>query len=225
MSDAAAVTAAPEKAARRKIPGGLPYTTSHGVLKRVMDKIPTSEKPSVFNTDFLATVMGATGGAARPIPPILKTVGFLSQSGAPTELYSQFQTDAGRAGAAVQALKNGFAEIFRRNQYAHRADRPALTDIVVAVTGLPKTDSVVGYMVNTFQVFQQYGKDFREDQAQPDKDKELEQPVRDGVPGTPVETLQKSLALAYNINIILPESTNVEVYNAIFRSLKGNLLT
>ena len=32
------------------------------------------------------------------------------------------------------------------------------------------------------------------------------------------------LQLAYNINVVLPETTNVEVYNAIFRSLKGNLL-
>lgn len=225
MSDEATVTATPEKVARRKIPGGLPYTTSHGVLKRVVEKIPTSEKPSVFNTDFLATVLGATGGASRPIPPILKTLGFLSQSGAPTELYSQFQTESGRAGAAVQALKKGFAEIFRRNQYAHRADKSALTDIVVGITGLPKTDPVVGYIVNTFQVFQHYGKDFREGQAQPEKEKEPEPLVREGMSGTPLETSLKNLALAYNINIILPETTNVEVYNAIFRSLKGNLLT
>ncbi|MGY3231834.1 hypothetical protein ACVWWJ_003318 [Luteibacter sp. HA06] len=227
MSDETAAAATPEKATRRKIPGGFPYTTSHGVLKRVMEKIPTSEKPSVFNTDFLATVMGATGGAARPIPPILKAMGFLSQSGAPTELYSQFQTEAGRAGAAIQGLKKGFAEIFRRNQYAHRADRAALTDIVVAVTGLPKTDPVVGYIANTFQVFQEYGKGFREDQAPTDKDKDPEPPVRENQSGTSgfVETPLKNLALAYNINIILPETTNVEVYNAIFRSLKGNLLT
>jgi hypothetical protein len=33
------------------------------------------------------------------------------------------------------------------------------------------------------------------------------------------------LHLAYNINVVLPETTNVEVYNAIFRSLKSNLLS
>ena len=101
-----------EKTARRKIPGGLPYTSSPGVLKRVIDRIPTTEKPGTFNTDFLGTVMGATGGAARPIIPILKATGLLNQSGNPTELYAQFQTDAGRPVAALQALRNGFGEIF-----------------------------------------------------------------------------------------------------------------
>ncbi|HET6432831.1 DUF5343 domain-containing protein [Dyella sp.] len=224
MSDEATVTASPEKASRRKIPGGLPYTTSHGVLKRVMEKIPHSEKPSVFNTDFLATVMEASGGAARPVPPILKAVGFLNQSGTPTELYSQFQTENGRAGAAVQALKNGFAEVFRRNQYAHRADEPTLTDIIVAVTGLPKRDPVVRYILNTFQVFQDFGKGFREDQTSTDKEvdqKNLEISSTTSAVGPPMKHMQ----LAYNINVILPETTNVEVYNAIFRSLKANLLT
>lgn len=128
----------PEKAARRKIPGGLPYTPSPGVLRRVLEKIPTSEKPSVFTADFLGTVMEATGGASRPIIPILKATGLLSQTGAPTELYSQFQTETGRANAALQALRNGFGEIFRRNQYAHRAEEPALIDVIVSITGLPR---------------------------------------------------------------------------------------
>lgn len=94
-------------AARRKIPGGLPYTSSPGVLHRVLEKILTSEKPGVFTADFLGTVMDATGGASRPIIPIPKATGLLNQTGAPTELYAQFQTEAGRAAAALQALRNG----------------------------------------------------------------------------------------------------------------------
>lgn len=69
-----------DRAARRKIPGGLPYTTSPGVLKGVLEKIPHSEKSHVFNTDCISTVLGSTGGAARQVPPILKTAGLLSQA-------------------------------------------------------------------------------------------------------------------------------------------------
>jgi hypothetical protein len=32
------------------------------------------------------------------------------------------------------------------------------------------------------------------------------------------------IGLVYNLNIVLPETTNIEVYNAIFRSLKANML-
>lgn len=211
----------PEKTTRRKIPGGLPYTSSPGVLKRVLERIPSSEKPGTFNTDFLGTVMGATGGAARPIIPILKATGLLNQAGTPTELYAQYQTEAGRPTAALQALHNGFGEIFRRNQYAHRADESALTDVIVSITGLPKKDHIVRYILNTFQVFQDTAKLAREDGSQneahehgpTESDKQSDSSTQGG-----------RLQLAYNINIVLPETTNVEVYNAIFRSLKGNLL-
>lgn len=211
-----------EKSARRKIPGGLPYTSSPGVFRRVVEQIPTSEKPSVFTTDFLGTVMGATGGAARPIIPILKATGLLSQTGTPTELYAQFQTENGRAHAALQALRNGYGEIFRRNQYAHKVDEANLADIIVAITGLPKKDTIVRYILNTFQVFQSFAKVAREENkkseatdTKPAAEPAVNAVERNGVSG---------LNLVYNINIVLPETTNVEVYNAIFRSLKGNLL-
>jgi hypothetical protein len=191
----------------------------------VLEKIPTSEKPGVFTSDFLGTVMGTTGGAARPIIPILKATGLLSQTGAPTELYAQFQTDAGRAPAALQAMRNGFAEIFRRNQYAHRADESALVDVIVAITGLPKKEGIVRYILNTFQVLQDYAKQARDDAS-------ADEP---GIPGVASDAIPPvlpdqngngtgRLQLAYNINVMLPETTNVEVYNAIFRSLKANLL-
>ncbi len=190
-----------------------------------MEKIPTSEKPSIFNNDFLGTVMGATGGAARPIIPILKATGLLNQTGAPTELYAQFQTEAGRPAAALQALRNGFGEVFRRNQYAHRADEAALIDVVVAITGLPKKEGIVRYILTTFQAFQETAKLAREDGAAEDTTDNGQ-----SFDASPPEADAKlngggRLQLAYNINVVLPETTNVEVYNAIFRSLKANLLS
>jgi len=171
--------------------------------------------------------MGASGGAARPIIPILKATGLLNQSGVPTELYSQFQTESGRPAAALQALRNGYGEIFRRNQYAHRADEATLIDVIVAITGLPKKEGIVRYVLATFQAFQETAKSAREDAASStqtiDTAQTDEAPARveekSGLRGT------AGLQLAYNINVVLPETTNVEVYNAIFRSLKANLLT
>jgi hypothetical protein len=194
-------------------------------LRRILEKIPTSEKPGTFTYDFLGTVMEARGGAARPIIPILKATGLLNQTGAPTELYAQFQTDAGRPAAALQALRNGFGEIFRRNQYAHKAEEAALIDVIVAITGLPKKEGIVRYILATFQAFQEYAKQAREDikaDEQSDASKSHDTP-----PPPPADQNGSGngrLQLAYNINVILPETTNVEVYNAIFKSLKANLL-
>lgn len=141
------------------------------------------------------------------------------------ELYAQFQTEAGRAAAALQALRSGFAEIFRRNQYARKADEAALLDVVVAITGLPKKEGIVRYILSTFQAFQEYAKQVRED-GKADEGGDAA-PVDDAPPQQTAEQNSGTgrLQLAYNINVVLPETTNVEVYNAIFRSLKANLLT
>jgi hypothetical protein len=154
----------------------------------------------------------------------LKATGLLNQTGVPTELYAQFQTDAGRPSAALQALRNGFGEIFRRNQYAHRADDAALVDVIVAITGLPKKDGIVRYILATFQAFQETAKLAREEtSAQEPADQGQSYDVE---PTSSHGKLSGSrgLQLAYNINVVLPETTNVDVYNAIFRSLKANLL-
>jgi hypothetical protein len=209
--------------ARRSIPGNLPYTTSVGVLKRVLEKIPTSEKPSTFNYDFMTTVLDSSGGAARQALSMLKKFGFISSEGTPTDIYAQFQTEGDRASAALKALKHGFSEIFRRNQFAHRADEDKLRDIIVSITGLPKTDSILKYIQNTFQALQEYAKTAKEPREE--KNKEAED-VSPELPRKSIgaEEFQSSLGLAYHFNIVLPETTNIEVFNSIFKSLKENLL-
>lgn len=212
------------KKERRKIPGNLPYTSSAGVLKSVLERIPDAEKPAVFNIDFLSAVLNANGGSARAIPPILKATGIINQSGNPTELYSQFQTESGRPNAALQALKTGYTEVFKRNQYAHRLDDKGIIDIIVSITGLPRTDTVVRYIISTFKVFQEYAHSAK-DESTPEfvSPKEEPEPSKLNIKNDGTSR-PGNIGLVYNINIVLPETTNVEVYNAIFRSIRGNLL-
>lgn len=207
-----------KESSSRQIGGNLPYTTSVGVLKRALQKIIVSERPAKFTKDYLNTVFEISGGASMPVIPILKKTGMLAESGDPTSIYAEFQTEGGRANAALQALKNGFAEIFKRNQYAHKAERDKIVDIIVAITGLTKTDRIVGCMFNTFQAFQDYAKsasdtvhDGKEDTAE-NEDKNH------------MRFKGEALGLSYQINIVLPETANIDVFNSIFKSLRENLL-
>jgi hypothetical protein len=209
-----------EAQASRQIAGNLPYTTSVGVFKRALQKIVESERPAKFNKDFLNTVFEISGGASAPVIPILKKTGLIEENGSPTTIYAEFQTESGRANAALQALKNGFPEIFKRNQYAHKAEKDKVIDIIVAITGLTKSDRIVGYIYNTFLAFQDYARSATgETETRRDK-KESEEEEADASGrflGSPVR-------LAYQINIVLPESTNIDVFNSIFKSLRENLL-
>lgn len=211
---------------RRKIPGNLPYTTAPGSLERTLEKIPIVERPSVFSPDFLSTVIGVSGGSSRPVPPILKSCGFLSSSGMPTELYDQFRTDGSRASAALTGLKKGYGEIFKRNQFAHKLDEKGLVDLINSITGLRQGDPISRQILNTFKVFQKYTYLLSEENSNSPIDQAADQDYSEPSPlrGRSKSLELKEIGLVYNINIALPETTNIDVYNAIFRSLRENML-
>jgi hypothetical protein len=210
----------PKKA--REILGNLPYTTSHGVLKKVLEGIIAAERPDKFSGNFMATVLKVSGGSARVIPPILKRMGFLGSDGSPTELYSKFKSDSGRSAAAFEGLRRAFPEMFRRSEFIHRAETDKVRDLVVEITGLNKQDQVVRAIVGTFQAI----RDFVDVSRAKIDDEETRSPsVRnDIVKRSTIPSKQEGLSLVYNINIVLPDTTNVQVFNSIFRSLKDNLL-
>lgn len=171
-----------------------------------------------------------SGGGYRAAIPVLKRVGFLTSDGTPTELYSKFRTDSGRPEAALGALRNGFAEIFRKNEHAYAATDPKLTDLIVETTGRSKDEPVVGAIRGTFRIFSSYlpqgfsagdlGRGTPEADVEPDR--EDDRGIR--LPSSSPSSSQAPMSLAYNINVVLPETKDIEVFNVIFRSLRDNLL-
>jgi hypothetical protein len=209
---------------RREIPGGFPYTASPGVLAKALARIPICERPAQFSHDFLSTVIGVTGGSARVIIPILKRVGLLNSDGTPSERYAHFQTQTKRANAALEALKTGWPELFRKNRYADRLEKGEIEELFVEVTGLKKADPVFRAITSTYNVFREYAKgatdapDSSDSAPQPQSDAGFEPQGAADAPGP------FKLGLTNQINIILPETTDINVYNSIFKALRENLL-
>lgn len=214
------------KAAPRKIPGNLPYLPASGTLKKVLDKIIDAQQPPRFSVDFLENVLNLTGGAARATIPILKKMGFVAGDGAPTALYSKFRTNGGRGAAALQGLQNAFAEVFRKSGYAHTATDAKLKDIIVEITGLTPNDPVAVAIRSTFNVLKAYvPPDTSIEGAQDEPPKQEEAVSSDrNIPSGPSYDEARTIRLAYNINIVLPETSDLNVLNAIFRSIRENLM-
>ena len=209
-----------KNADRREIKGGIPYTSSPGTFKKALELIIQAERPDKFSTNYMATVLRLTGGAARSVPPLLKKMQFIGSDGTPTILYSKFKTDTGRSQAAYEGLKNSFSELFKRNEYIHKADEGSVKDVIVEITGLKKNDPVVRQMYATFDGLRGFvsgditaeitSEKFENDSSNDSSDVEA-RPVG-------------NIGLSYQINIILPETENISVFNAIFKSLRENLL-
>jgi hypothetical protein len=204
-----------------------PYMNAYGSIGKVLDKIVEAKRPDRFTQDYLETVLALPSSSLRPVIPLLKRIGFLNPDGTPTELYSKFKTEGGRRIAMASAIKIGYPEIFKRNEFAYKLDKSKLTDIIVEMTGLEKDNGVVRNIVGTFSALNGYadfeGLDLSSVETKVSSDERTDRSNAQ-LPITQAEMRGARLNIAYTINLNLPESTNIEVFNAIFRSLKENML-
>ena len=212
--------AAPKKRTRKEVPGNFSYTTTPGRLKDVLNALIAAERPPNFNRDFIETVLGIKGGVVTSFPPILKRIGFLNSDGSPTELYGQFQAESSRSFAALQGLKNGFAELFKRNAHADMANDEKIKDYLVQITGRKRDDGVVTAILGTFNAI----RSFKSGDVIPPETSMDDAEINDGHDDQEIGSAGSKLGLSYHINIVLPETKDIAVFNAIFQSLKSNLL-
>ncbi|MDZ4056984.1 MAG: DUF5343 domain-containing protein [Polynucleobacter sp.] len=223
-----AVNAKATSTPQRKIPGNLPYVTASGTLKRALERSIEASRPDKFNADFLENVLKLSGGGARATIPILKRLGFLSSEGVPTELYAKFRTAGGRGLATLQALRIGFPEIFKKSEYAHTVDDNKLRDIILEITGLKANDPVAIAIKSTFSAIKSFippgmeASPIEQDAPMNDEGNSSQSSYASGETSTNHDN--SGIRLAYNINIVLPETSDLKVLNAIFRSIKENLL-
>lgn len=205
-----------------------PFMNSYGLVTKIFDKIITASQPERFTQDYLKTKLGYDSGSARPFIPLLKRLGFISSDGTPTPLYAKFRNKDTRGAAMAQAIRNGYSEVYERNEYVHDLDKAKLKNLVIEMTGMEPDSPTVGAIVNTFLALKAYA-NFDEQVQLADSGKKLDIVVvdrnhEDGVPPSEPIRQQSGLNLSYTINLNLPETSDVEVFNAIFRSLKENLL-
>nr|WP_294850487.1 DUF5343 domain-containing protein [uncultured Sphingomonas sp.] len=209
------------KKKKKEVGGNFSYTNSPGRFKEVLDALIKADRPDKFNRDFIETVLNIKGGTVGSFPPILKRLGFLNADNSPTDLYGMFQSDSDRSTAALQGLENGFAELFKRNTHIVKADDGKVADYLVQITGRKKEDPTVKAILGTFNAV----RSFVTDDAKSKKDKKPEEKDQNDIDGAPSDFRGGAkLGLSYHINIVLPETSDVTIFNAIFKSLRENLL-
>lgn len=218
----------------------LPYMATPGTIPKILNKIQEARRPDRFTQDFLETKLGFSGGSPKPIIPLLKRMGFLSSDGTPTQLYDKFRNSETQGLAAASGIRLAYDELFVRNTYANELSRDKLTGLVTEITGASKEDTTTKCTVSTFLELAKFADfDAKETGAVRAVDQvvlpQSSSPRPEASPRyeeqNPVaSTTQRGangevkLGVSYTINLNLPETTNPEVFNAIFKALKENLL-
>jgi len=167
-------------------------------------------------------VLGIKGGQGNALIPFFKRIGFVRSDGAPTELYQKFRNPKLSGFAAAQAFKIGYKSLYDRNEYIHEASDDDLKGIVLEVTGLDAGNAVAKSIVYTFKAFKAFC-NFKAQQEQNDKDDQNKKET-DEEKALNKNNSGAKLNLSYTINLHLPASDDVKVFDAIFKSLKEHLL-
>lgn len=198
-----------------------PYTQNTGSLTGVITAIGNHGIPGKFTTKELP-VWGFKSSNDRSIVTVLRFIGFIDGSGAPSDLWKLARTDPKRAvGVGARA---GYAELFKTFPDAHRKDAEALTNFFKAKTSV--ADSIVKQMVGTFKALAQYGNfETQEDQATVDPDPAPTAPQSPAVQ-IPITSGGSPAGMTVNLNVelVVPTDATGEVYDKFFAAMRKHLL-
>lgn len=204
----------------------LPYMLSTSFVPKILEKIKDAKTPGRFTQDFLIDTLGFRSSAARPFLAFAKRIGLLTSDGSPSSLYKSFRsTDPSTSGAAIaEAMRKGYTDIYARNENAHLISDEKLKGLVLEETGLEASSRVVSAIMGSFKELKKFA-DFKgklDSQESPaDTQKKKDKDDKEKQEQSPRDV---GLNIAYTINLVLPKTDDTSVFNAIFKSLRDNLL-
>ena len=201
------------------------YTVAVGRIPDLFKKIRDGQAPPQFTQQLLKD-WGFASSNDRAALPLLKAIGFLSPDGKPTNVYQEYRDHSRSKAVMAQALRNAYSDVFLIKEHPTEADRAAIQGKFKSFHNA--SDHVASLMTKTFFALLSLT-----DLKSPETTKTTQQEV----PGEQssssthdVDSAKESkgrqavTGLHYNIQIHLPATKDVEVYNAIFKSLKEHLV-
>jgi len=191
-------------------------------VKNLPDMLAAIQKASVppkFTHEFLQT-LGFKSTNDRSLINVLKGLGFLDSNSVPTPIYSQYRDKDIAKKVLAQQIKKAYAGLFMTDEHAEKLSSENVRGKLATLTG--KDDSVVSKMASTFTALSSLA-DFTG--APPEKP--VSKPEEEKVESPALEKSEKpniGLAFSHVIYINLPTTTDVAVYDAIFKSMREHLL-
>jgi hypothetical protein len=202
-----------------------PYVNAYNGIPTLFEKIKAAAVPPKFTVDFLGTALDMKSSSYRAMIPLLKKLGFIDQANIPTQAYKEFREDSLSGRVMAERLREAYRSLFQANEYAWKLNKEGLISKLRSLTGAGEEDQVIPAAAGTFialsklatwegvgakkkeSVADDWGKGTAENNGKSEE-----------------EFASGRLRLSYTINLNLPATTEIEVFNAIFKSLRENLL-
>lgn len=203
------------------------YTMKTGAISDYFDAILNAEAPDRFSIKFLEGI-GFASSNDRLIIGILKDLGFLNTDGAPQDRYYAFLDKGNAYKVLAEGIKEAYADLFAVNTAAHNLNVESAYNKLRTLFKGEKKDTVIKNIAKTFFALCDIA-DFTSITAASENVEEKKQhekfipPIEVNSGQAPTENSVNVKSLQYHINIVLPDTRDQAVYDAIFKSLRDHL--
>lgn len=207
------------------------YTLKPGSVPAYFEAMLNAEGPDRFTVRFLEGLEFKSTND-RTFINVLKDLGFIDADGVPKDRYYEFLDRSQSAKVVAEGVREAFSDLFAVNTKAHELSNEDVKNKLRTLYKGTKKDGLIARIASTFSALCEYA-DFSSPRAmrptpkspappeglaaKDDKKPASERGADDGGPQLAMDALQ------YHINIVLPESRDQAVYDAIFKSLRDHL--
>ncbi len=207
------------------------YSVKAGSFQAYFDAIQSAQAPERFTVKFLEGLEFASTND-RTFIGILKELGFLDTNNVPTKRYYEFLDKDVAAGVLADGIKEMFSDLFAIKKDAYKLTQVEVYNkLRTLYAGKGRKDNLIKLIASNFIALCKLAdfdrtksdaiKSDEKEKLEIDKAKEKEHSEDSGV-------VRKSKkvnidGLQYHINIVLPDTKDQAVYDAIFKSLRDHL--
>lgn len=201
------------------------YVQNYGQIPDFFKKLQDGQAPDQFTQQHLKD-LGFMSSNYRAFIPLMKSLGFLTPEGIPTPRYHEYRSKAQARKIMAEALREAYSDVFVIKERPTDSDRQLIEGKFKSAHNA--SDRVAKLMASTFYSLldladldhighkKEKPEEIQEEKNSKDQEKQ---------PSSPAFSSQQSSgpSLHYNIQIHLPATKDIEVFNAIFKSLKEHL--
>ena len=197
--------------------GTLPWVNAYTVIRNLLTKIKEVPVPAKFTHDFLSAKLQLKSSSYHAMIPLLKKLDFLDSNGTPIDNYKDFKDSSKSQTTMGKALKHAYAKLYEYVEYPETLEMNEIKEKIALVINAQSTDEKVKNIAGTFFSLKEFASfDFNRPTAID----------RKNLPVVPrSENIDSSkIGINYTINITLPNTTEREVFEVIFETMKKHLL-
>lgn len=212
------------------------YLLKTSNLGEFFNAIQAARAPERFSQQFLKD-LDFKSSNDRLLVGVLKGLGFIDESGVPQQRYFEFLDQSNSGRVLAEAIQEAYSDLFNLRKDAQNMEIAQVKGKFKSLTQGQKSDNVINNMAATFAALCEQADWSKPKTTNKPKEQAKDSTERPATEAThadesgrvagfssELEDAKKKLELHYNIQLILPNSRDQAVFDALFSSLKKHLL-